>query len=74
MQKHGISFNDAKGLWNDPLKIEIQTSFPDEDRWILIAELNGKVWTAVFTIRNDSIRIISVRSAREKEALLYGRE
>ncbi|MFC1886720.1 BrnT family toxin [Thermodesulfobacteriota bacterium] len=71
-EKHGISFEDAQCLWNDPLRVEIQTSFPDEDRWILIAKLDGKIWTAVFTIRNQSTRIISVRHSREKEVLLYG--
>ena len=73
-QKHGISFEEAQGLWNDPLRVEVQTSFPDESRWILIAKFDEKLWTAIFTIRNQSIRIISVRRARKKEVLLYDEE
>ena len=33
-----------------------------------------KLWTAVFTTRGDSTRIISVRRARRKEAKLYEKE
>jgi len=72
--KHGIDFNKAKTLWNDPSRIEVKASFPDEERNILIGEIDGKTWTAIFTVRNQSIRIISARRAREKEALLYGRK
>ncbi len=69
--KHGIDFNDAKALWIDPSRVEFKTSFPDEDRFVLIGMMDDKIWTAIFTIRNQAIRIISVRRAREKEALLY---
>jgi uncharacterized protein len=72
--KHGIDFDEASALWNDPTRIEIKASFPDEERFILIGEIDEKIWTVVFTIRNQSIRIISARRARGKEALLYGRK
>ena len=70
-RKHGIDFKSATELWNDTNRVEIQTSFPDEIRHILIGEIKLKVWVAVFTIRNDTIRIISVRRARKKEHTLY---
>jgi uncharacterized protein len=70
-RKRGISFEDAKELWNDPFRIEIQTLFPDENRSILIGRLDGKVWTAVFTVREQTVRIISVRRARKGEVSLY---
>ncbi len=69
--KHGISFEDAKGLWADPFRVEIRVSYPDEDRFILIGRMDKKIWTAVFTFRDESIRIISVRRARKREAMLY---
>lgn len=69
--KHGIDFETAKTLWNDPFRIEIQTSCPDEDRNILIGKIGDKLWTAVFTIRGRSIRIISVRRSRKREKDLY---
>ena len=69
--KHGIDFDTAKELWNDQDRIEIQTSFPDENRNAMIAKIGDKLWTAIFTRRADAIRIISVRRARREETKLY---
>jgi uncharacterized DUF497 family protein len=70
-EKHGIDFNTAKNLWLDDKRVEIQIAFPSEDRWALIAAVEGKMWTAIYTMRNDVIRVISVRRAREREVKLY---
>ncbi len=72
--KHGIDFEAAKGLWLDENRIEIEAPNPVEKRNIIIAKLHGKLWTAVYTVRSDTVRIISVRRSREKEAELYGKE
>lgn len=72
--KHGIDFETAKNLWRDENRIEIEASHPVEERNIIIAKLYGKLWTAIYTTRNNTVRIISVRHAREKEAALYGKE
>ncbi len=72
--KHGIDFTEAKDLWLDENRIEIHLPYPVESRRIIIAKLNNKHWTAVYTMRSGNIRIISVRRSREKEVLLYGKE
>jgi uncharacterized DUF497 family protein len=69
--KHGIDFETATKMWNDGGRIEIQTTFPDETRCIMIGRIGRKLWTAVFTRRGESTRIISVRWARRREAALY---
>jgi uncharacterized DUF497 family protein len=63
-EKHGIDFEAAAQLWIDNNRIEIQTAFSDENRSILIARIENRLWTAIFTKRGDAIRIISVRRAR----------
>ena len=74
-EKHGITFEEAKSLWLDESRIEIEAPYPIEERRILIASLHGRLWTAVFTVRRGStIRIISVRRSRDKEAALYEKE
>jgi uncharacterized protein len=74
-RKHGIDFETAKLLWLDENRIEIDASHPVEERKILIAQLHGKLWTAVYTMRGQTtIRLISVRRSREKEVMLYERE
>ncbi|WP_418887730.1 hypothetical protein [Mannheimia varigena] len=36
-----------------------------------MAKLGGKHWSAFFTMRNDVIRLISVRHSRKKEISCY---
>ena len=69
--KHGIDFETAKELWLDENRIEIHAPHPIEDRWIVIGKLQKKIWIAIYTNRNETIRIISVRRARKKEVELY---
>lgn len=70
--KHGIDFDTARALWDDDRRVEIQSSYPLENRSILVAKLDKKLWTAIFTRRGSALRIISVRRARKQEANLYG--
>ena len=72
--KHGIDFETAKNLWMDEDHIEIWAPHPVEDRGIIIGKHQNKLWTAIFTMRGNAIRIISVRRARKKEAKLYEKE
>jgi uncharacterized DUF497 family protein len=69
--KHGIDFNIAREMWKDENRVEIQAPYPLEERNVLIANVDNKLWTAIFTYRGDDIRIISVRRSRKKETRLY---
>jgi uncharacterized DUF497 family protein len=70
-KKHGIDFETAKHIWLDDNRVEIKAPYPVEDRWIMIGSAHKKVWSAVYTIRGNTVRIISVRRAREKEVKFY---
>jgi len=72
--KHGINFEEGKNLWLDEDRIQIRVPHPVENRGILISKYKAKLWTAIFTMRGDATRIISVRRARRKEAKLYEEE
>ncbi|SCX26680.1 hypothetical protein DSM25558_4043 [Agrobacterium sp. DSM 25558] len=69
--KHGIDFVQAKLLWLDDFGLTIMAKQVDEERVALIAELEGKLWLAVYTLRQGRIRIISVRRARPNERHYY---
>jgi uncharacterized DUF497 family protein len=69
--KHGIDFEEAQALWDDPLLLEAPANTEDEPRFLVVAMLGGKHWTAVCTHRGESIRIVSVRRARGKEIAHY---
>ena len=72
--KHGIDFETANNIWLDENRVEIHAPHPVEDRRIVIGKHHNKVWTAIYTMRGNAIRIISVRDARKKEAELYDKE
>ena len=69
--KHGIDFNEAQELWNDPDLIEIPVRTSDETRFLVIGRISGKCWSSIITYRGDKIRIISVRRARKEEVDIY---
>ncbi len=70
-QKHGIDFEESNSLWFDISRLEVQAESDDEPRYALIAIFNDKLWTAFYTIREERIRIISVRRSRKGERSLY---
>ena len=65
--KHGIDFVEAQRLWDDIDLLEIPAKTTDEPRFLVVAKIGEKHWTGIITYRNDNIRIISVRRAREEE-------
>ena len=70
-KKHGIDFDEAQALWNDPDLIEIPVKTSDEPRFLAIGKISGKHWSGIITYRNGTIRIISVRRSRKEEVDLY---
>ncbi len=69
--KHGIDFEAAQALWDDPRLLEAPALISDEPRFLAVGQIGGKHWTAVFTYREDRIRIISVRRSRREEVERY---
>lgn len=69
--KHGINFADATALWLDEKRLIVPAKNVQETRHAIIAEYNETIWTGIFTMRSDVIRIISVRRARHNEREHY---
>ena len=69
--KHGINFIEAQELWNDIDYLEIPAKTTDEPIFLVIGKIGEKHWTGIITYRNDNIRIISMRRARNEEIELY---
>jgi len=70
-QKHGIDFNEAQTLWDDPDLNEIPVKTSDEPRFLVIGKIEGKHWSGIITYRGEKIRIISVRRSRKEEVDIY---
>lgn len=71
LEKHGISFDSAQALWDDPDLLEIPANTADEPRFVVIGRIEGKHWSGIITYREERIRIISVRRSRPEEVRLY---
>ena len=71
LNKHGIDFDTARGLWLDPDLLEVPARTEDEPRFLVVGRLGDRHWSAVITYRGSSIRIISVRRSRIEEVELY---
>ena len=71
LEKHGIDFEVAQELWDDPDAIGFPARSEDEERFALLGIADGKLWMAFYTRRAERIRLISVRRARANERKLY---
>ena len=69
--RHGVDFEEAQELWVDPWLLEAPARTDDEPRFLAIARIGGKHWSAVCVRRGDNVRMISVRRARRKEIERY---
>lgn len=69
--KHGIGFDDAQALWDDPWLLEAPARTVDEPRFLAIGRIRGQHWSAICTPRGNRIRLISVRRARKEEVERY---
>lgn len=71
LEKHGIDFDAAQELWDDPDLLEFPAKSDNEPRFLVIGRIATKHWSAVVTYRNERVRLISVRRSRPKEVELY---
>lgn len=70
--KHDIDFEEAKLLWEDDNALIIPANVVDsETRYALISKIERKCYVAIFSIRNEKYRIISVRRCRKNEEISY---
>jgi uncharacterized DUF497 family protein len=76
-KKHGISFEEATNVFEDPFAYEIHDTenSVEEDRYRIIGSItghfNGRFITVSFTHRDELIRIFSARDASSSEVREY---
>ena len=71
-KKHGISFDQAVLLLDDPNHLILPArSVQEETRLAIIGMQEGKLWTCIATERDGAMRLISCLRSREKETKIY---
>ncbi len=73
LKKHGIDFDEAVEVFYQPHLLR-RSDRNKEERWIAIGETDARLIAVVFTWRDEEIRIISARRAREDEERAYRKE
>lgn len=73
--KHGVSLGFGASIFADPDNLLLSASRVEdgEQRYKIIGEVNGRLWTAIFTMRGEKTRFISVRKSNDKEVRTYHR-
>ena len=77
-QKHGLGFETAELVFDDPLAVSRSDSHPDEERWHTICMIGNVIVIVAHTLpRTDREtgeevgRIIDARKAKGQERRLY---
>jgi uncharacterized protein len=67
--RHGVSFDLAKKVFNDPFAVERIDDRQDygEGRYIIIGLADGEILFVAYTEREERIRLISARRAIRHE-------
>ncbi len=71
--KHGISFELAVLVFEDPMLLTLPDDHSDDDRWRTIGRVSSNILLVVHTIYDDDVggRIISARNATPVERRNY---
>lgn len=73
LKKHGVSFDLASYVFVDSERIEYLDDFEDhgEDRFRTMGLVSGVLLVVVYTMRGNSVRLISARKAEPHEQITY---
>jgi hypothetical protein len=69
--KHGIDFADFDGFDDEPTIVEDTRHDYGEVRFIAFGRIDGIGYSVVYTMRGETMWIISFRRARDKEMRRY---
>ena len=71
--KHGVRFEVGRGVFRDPFAIEQLDERQDygEERFTIVGMTGGRLLFVAYTMRADTVRIISARGAEPYEQRQY---
>lgn len=74
LAKHNVSFPFAAAVFLDPERVEFDASHDGdgEERRKAVGQIGPRLFTVVFTLRGDRVRLISARRSNRSEERRYG--
>lgn len=70
-KKHGLSFEDAREVFDDPDRIQYISDRGNEKRFLTVGKVIKFIVAVVYTVRSGALRIISARQAKQREVKDY---
>ena len=76
LKKHGLDFEDAHVVYDNPDKCTYDSHRPGERRLmdLAVAFIQGRVLALIYTERGDDVRVISFRLASREEREQYEKD
>jgi uncharacterized protein len=73
---HGVTFEAARDVFKDPFALEwLDDREPyGEDRYVILGLVDNRLLYVAYTLRGDTMRIISARGAEPHERRQYHEE
>lgn len=73
LKKHGVSFQDAASCLLDPVALVMEDRDAEGEQKFVLVGMNTetRLITVCYTLRRETIRIISARKATKKEGGQY---
>ncbi len=74
LKKHKLDFRDAYLIYDSPQKVTYRQPGGTEQRFkdVALVQIAGNVLSLVYTMRGQSVRVISFRYASRRETRIYG--
>ena len=73
LAKHGVSLAIGHKVLANAVTTRLDNRFPyGEERFVTFGYVDDRLHVAVYTVRDDAIRLISVRKANQREQRRYG--
>ncbi len=73
--KHGVRFSDAEGVLYDPMALAREDEASEGERRFVAIGMDHltRIVVVVFTVRSETVRIISARRASRREREQYAK-
>ncbi len=71
LAKHGLDFEDASRVYDNPLKLTFESPRKGEDRRLDLAMIEEVLLAFIYVERRNAVRAISLRRASRTERRIY---
>jgi uncharacterized protein len=71
LKERGLDFIDAQAVFDGRPLVTVASTRDPEERWLSVAEIDGHLIAVAWCWRGATIRIITMRGARDAEKRRY---